>query len=99
MISVLLVAPADAAAPAPPPSIELLRCSTADEALETLSRNRRIDAVLFFEDASARQTASLLEAEGPAWPPLFRAGRSAVPGVTGLDPASIFEDLRRRLGE
>ena len=98
MISVLLVAAA-ASPLSPPASIELLRCATPEQALEILSRNRRIDAVLFFEDSLARDTGRLLGEEGESWPPLFLAGQTALRGVEPLDPGSIFEDLSRRLGE
>lgn len=100
MITLLLVGPRESDSIAAPPSIELLRCASADEALETLSRNRRIDAVLFLDGAAAAETAALLAEEGGSWPPLFQAGNSSLPGgVLPLDPASILEDLRRHLGE
>lgn len=83
-----------------PPSVELLRSESADEALEVLSRNRRIDAVLFLDAGTAAETAALLAEEGPSWPPLFEAGESAVPGgIVALDPGSVLEDLLRHLGE
>ena len=99
MITLLLVGEQPADAIAVPPSVELLRAATPDAALEALSRNRRIDAVLFFDDDSAKETVKVLEEEGASWPPLFQAGRSAVQGVVSLDSGSILEDLRRRLGE
>jgi len=107
MITLLLVGSEDgstlAGPTAAPPSVELLRSANADEALEVLSRNRRIDAVLFLDADSAAKTAALLAEEGPSWPPLFQvgeAGESAVPGaIIPLDPASVLEDLLGRLGE
>ncbi len=100
MITLLLVGSRERDPIAAPPSLELLRCSTADEAIETLSRNRRIDAVLFLDGGSATETAALLAEEGGSWPPLFQVGNSSVPGtVLPLDPASVLEDLRRHLGE
>ena len=71
MITLLLVGPGDSAPLSVPPSVELLRSSTAEEALETLSRNRRIDAVLFLDDATAKETVTILAEEGASWPPLF----------------------------
>jgi hypothetical protein len=81
-----------------PPSFEILRAHSAEDAVEKLSRNRRIDAVLFFDDETARATALLLSEEGGVAPPLFREGPSGVTGVAGLDSGSLFEDLRRLLG-
>jgi hypothetical protein len=81
------------------PSVELLRCASPDEALETLSRNRRIDAVLFFDAAAAAETTGILAEEGSSWPPLFQVGNSSVPGVVPIDPGSILEEIRRHLGE
>jgi hypothetical protein len=100
MITLLLVGSREDDSIAAPPSIELLRCASPDEALETLSRNRRIDAVLFLDGAAAAETAALLAEEGGSWPPLFQVGNSSLPGtVLPLDPASALEDLRRHLGE
>ncbi len=99
MISVLIVGPGEPANLESPPSIELLRCATPEEALETLSRNRRIDAVMFFDGDTARETSTVLGEEGASWPPLFQAGRSSADGIVPLDPAEILDDLRRRLGE
>jgi hypothetical protein len=100
MITLLLVGSREDDSIAAPPSIELLRCESPDEALETLSRNRRIDAVLFLDGAAAAETTALLAEEGGSWPPLFQVGDSSLPGrILPLDPASILEDLRRHLGE
>lgn len=100
MITVLLVGPPDETPFPAPPSVEILRCANPDDALETLSRNRRIDAVLFLDGATAAETAALLAEEGASWPPMFQAGGTSVPGrVSPLDPGSILEDLRAHLGE
>lgn len=99
MLHVLAVDPENARVLSAPPSFEIVRAHSAEDALEKLSRNRRIDAVIFFDDETARATAALLAAEEGAWPPLFRAGDSAIPGVSGLDSADVFEEIRRRLGE
>lgn len=102
MITLLLVGSGNAPFTAPP-SVEILQSEYPDEALEVLSRNRRIDAVLFLDAGSADRTAALLAEEGPSWPPLFQvggAGASAVAGaVAALDPGSVLEDLLRHLGE
>lgn len=99
MIHVLAVCPDGSRDLAPPPSVEILRAHSADDAIEKLARNRRIDAVLFFDDATARETSELLAREGGVWPPLFQEGGSAAEGVTALDPRRLFDDLRTRLGE
>lgn len=82
-----------------PPSFELLRARTAEEAVEKLARNRRIDAVLFADDVAARETIELLDRDAAGSPPLFRAGPCDIDGVTGLDPEDLFRDLADRLGE
>ena len=100
MITLLLVGPGEDLSIAAPPSFELLRCTSPDEALETLSRNRRIDAVLFLDAAAAAETTELLTEEGSSWPPLFEVGDSSVPGrVVPVDPGAILEEILRHLGE
>ena len=81
-----------------PPSFEILRARTGDEAVEKLARNRRIDAVLFADDTLARETIELLDREGSGRPPLFRAGPCAIADVTGLDDRDLFGELSDRLG-
>ncbi len=99
MLHVLAVDPGNAHDLDAPPTIEVLRAHSAEDAIEKLSRNRRVDAVLFFDDETARATAALLAEDGGVWPPLFREGSSRIAGVASLDPAALFDDLRRRLGE
>ena len=100
MITLLVVGATDlGAAGQSPPSVELLRAATPDAALEALSRNRRIDAVLFADEETAKQTARLLAEEGSFWPPLFRAGPTSVPGVVALEPESPLDGLLEHLGE
>lgn len=82
-----------------PPSFEILRARTGDEAVEKLARNRRIDAVLFADDVIARETIDLLDREGSGRPPLFRAGPSAIADVIGLGGRDLFGELSDRLGE
>jgi hypothetical protein len=95
----LLVVDRDGAGLDAPPSFEVLRARTGDEAVEKLARNRRIDAVLFADDVAARETIELLDRDGSGSPPLFRAGPSGIEGVTGLDPDDLFRELSDRLGE
>ena len=99
MIHVLAVSSDGPRDLAPPPSAEILWARSAEDAIERLARNRRIDAVLFFADATARETADLLAREGGVWPPLFQQGEAGTEGIAPLDRSALFEDLRRRLGE
>jgi len=82
-----------------PPSFEVLRARTPEEALEKLARHRRIDAVLLTGDAVARQMIERLSAEDVSSPPLFSTGCGAVEGAIPLESVSLFDELRRRLGE
>lgn len=96
----LLVVEDEAGRPlSPPASFEILRADSAAQALEKLSRNRRIDAVLFFQEGLARETAGRIAEEDPAAPPLFFAGRAAIPAVTDLGEAEVFSALEASLGE
>jgi len=97
MITLLLVGSGETAPLAVPASVEALRASSPDQAIEILARNRRIDAVLFLDEDAARETVALLAEEGPAWPPLFQAGRASAPGVVALEPGSALSDLLRHL--
>ena len=99
MLHVLAV---DADAPRPlaiPPSIEVLWAHGPEDAAEKLARNRRIDAVVFFDDGIAAATAEAVGADGGTPPPLFRAGATSLAGIESLDPNALFDDLRRKLGE
>jgi hypothetical protein len=98
MLHVLAVSrdgPRDLAAPA---SFEVLWAHSAEDAVEKLARNRRIDAVLFFDDATARETAGLLAGEGGAAPPLFQEGGSGAGRIVALRRIDLFDELRQRLG-
>jgi hypothetical protein len=63
------------------PSVEVVAAHEAEEALERLARNRRIDAVLLLAGSEARETARLISEEDPGAPPLFASGD--VEGVGG----------------
>jgi hypothetical protein len=95
----LLVVDRDERALETPSSFEVLRARSADEALEKLARNRRIDAVLFTGDALARETIERLSDEDASSPPLFSTGCAAVEGAVALESTGLFDELRRRLGE
>jgi hypothetical protein len=97
VIHLLIVARDEPASLGPPPDFEVLWAHSPDEAVEKLARNRRIDAVLFFDDATARETLRVLAAEGAGSPPLFGSGDTSVEGVVLL-AGPVFEALRANLG-
>jgi hypothetical protein len=68
------------------PSVEIVASTGAEDALDRLARNRRIDAVLILEDAAAPEIAALILEEDPGAPPLYvLAGcRSEPSGTTRL---------------
>jgi len=97
VIHLLIVARDEPADLDPPPEFEVLWAHSAEDALEKLARNRRIDAVLFFDDETARETVAGIAAEGAGSPPLFRRGGTAIPGVASLE-GPLFDRLRESLG-
>ncbi len=104
MITILVVSgPAEiAGAFARHASVEVLHARDAEDALEKLARNRRIDAVLLLgaAESAARAAAAIFE-EDPAPPPLYAPESSgAIPKVHpigGADPVVLIEDLAARL--
>lgn len=89
MITILVLG-ASHADPAPAgtsdPSVETLFAGSAEEALEKLARNRRIDAVLLLPGSPARELADALVEEDPAAPPLFApASMGEIAGVHTLE--------------
>ena len=88
--SVLVVgAPASAAAGLEEslPSVEVLLAHGAEEALEKLARNRRIDAVLLLEELpAARETISAIRDEYAGPPPVFLAVSAGSPPPEGAYP-------------
>ena len=98
MITVLVVGDSSrdfASLAADDPSVEVLTASGAEEALEKLARNRRIDAVLLAGLADPAGTAQAIHEEDPGAPPLF-APESAAPihGVRLLDAGTPEQLLR-----
>ncbi|HVE65737.1 MAG TPA: hypothetical protein VNC59_04075 [Thermoanaerobaculia bacterium] len=84
------------------PSVELLHARDAEEALERLSRNRRIDGVLLLlPPARSSEVAAILREEDPSSPPLFCSGSGAPPaGVRSLaaaTPEELLDALTREL--
>lgn len=84
------------------PSIEIVTADGAEDALERLARNRRIDAVLILASPGAAETARLVREEDPGAPPLFApAAAGPIPGVRALDartPAEMLEAVVAALG-
>ena len=54
------------------PSVEIVTANGAEDALERLARNRRIDAVLILAQPDAAETARLVREEDPGAPPSSR---------------------------
>lgn len=84
------------------PSLELLHAEDVEEALERLSRNRRIDAVLLLLPPDrAAEVAALVAEEDSSAPPLFApAATGTVPDVRPLDattPEALLEAVTKRL--
>ena len=101
MLSVLIVAPPETPTASAGPGIEILRAHDAEDAVEKLARNRRIDAILILSGVSATGIVAAIREENPAPPPLFVAcGAGPVPaGSRPLpeDPAMALEALLREL--
>ena len=103
MITVLIVAEpgeADALdrAAAGRPSLELLHAGDVEDALDRLSRNRRIDAVLLLLSADrAGEAAAILREEDPSGPPLLAPAPPDPPA--GVQPltAETLEELLEAL--
>ncbi len=76
------------------PSIEILRAHTAEQALEKLGRNRRIDAIVIL-GPDALATIREIQEEEPAPPPLFTPASPghSIPGVRALPEGLLPEDL------
>ncbi len=71
-------------------SVEVMTARGAEDALEKLARNRRIDAVLIVAGKSTADLAVLIREEDPGAPPLYAAaGAGAIPGVRPLDAVSV----------
>lgn len=84
------------------PSIEIVTADGAEDALERLARNRRIDAVLILASPGAAETARLVREEDPGAPPLFApAAAGPIPGARSLSGSGgpqLIEELLRILG-
>jgi hypothetical protein len=107
VITVLVVAepgeadPLDRAAAARP-SLELLHAGDVEDALDRLSRNRRIDAVLLLLSSDrAAEAAALLREEDPSGPPLLAPAPPDPPAgvqpLTAETPEELLKALMRKL--
>ena len=104
MITVLAVGPGAedlAGFGASHPSVEVVTARGAEEALERLARNRRIDAVLLLAGGEAHEAAKLIAEEDPGAPPVFIASkREAAEGVRAIEPdtpAAMLDRIVRAL--
>jgi hypothetical protein len=103
VLTVLVVGrePPASAGREPESAIEVLHARDADEAVEKLGRNRRIDAVLLLEPADAAETLAAIREDNPFPPPVFLPpGAPAIPGTRSLAAeatGSLVEAVARAL--
>jgi hypothetical protein len=97
MLTVLVVGALGQTEPvvAAAPSVEVLHATGLESAVETLGRNRRIDAVLLWAGKENEEIASAIREDNPAPPPIFAAGPETPPGVRPLPPESLSDSLDR----
>jgi hypothetical protein len=80
--------------PAVNPAVEILLARDADQAVERLARNRRIDAVLLLCGRGNETVLASILAEEPAPPPFYApAGPPPPKGVRALAAASLADLL------
>ncbi|MEO8189918.1 MAG: hypothetical protein ABI682_06215 [Acidobacteriota bacterium] len=72
------------------PSVEFVRARDAEEALEKLGRNRRVDAILLLSGPENAAIAEEIREDNPAPPPLFtvEGGGETTPPSRRLPAAS-----------
>lgn len=104
MIAVLVVGESKefGVAEEPESSLEVLHAREAEEAVEKLGRNRRIDAVLILSKAEAGEIVAAIREDILAPPPIFlAAGAPAIAGTRILsaeDPAALLALILKALG-
>jgi hypothetical protein len=99
VISILVVGPSDDLPPLVA-SIEVLRARDAEDAVEKLARNRRIDAILLLQSApELPETVRAILEENPAPPPIYVPEEPAPPGAHALGGGEQASLLSRVLEE
>src|SRR6266550_9535772 len=100
MLTVLVVGAIGQTEPVVPaaPSVEVLHAAGLESAVETLGRNRRIDAVLLWAGKENEEIAAAIREDNPAPPPIF-AESPAPSGVSALTPGSVSDCLARLVSE
>ena len=96
MLTFLLIGnpPGEDELPEPDSSLEVLHARDAEEALEKLGRNRRIDAVLMLGAAAEPAAVEAIREDVIAPPPIFlAAGAPAIPGTRRVDGRNVLELL------
>ena len=80
------------------PSVEIVRASDAEEALEKLGRNRRVDAILLLSGAENAAIAREIREDNTAPPPFFTVeGESETEPPSRRLPAASPENLVKSL--
>jgi hypothetical protein len=103
LLTVLVVAepPGQGPQQEPDSSLEVLHARDAEEAVEKLARNRRIDAVLVLSQAEAPAIVAAIREDVLAPPPIFLAeGSPQIPGTRALaarEPARLVELVAQEL--
>jgi len=101
MLTVLVVGDQTAARAESQSSLEVMHARDAEEAVEKLARNRRIDAVLVLPPEDAARTVEAIREEILAPPPIFLpAGTPQIEGTrrlpegeTAMLPALVAQAL------
>ncbi|MDQ2869405.1 MAG: hypothetical protein M3S32_01590 [Acidobacteriota bacterium] len=102
MFTILVIAPDGAAELSEGnPSVEILRARDAEEAVEKLGRNRRVDAVLLLGGEENARIAREIREDNPAPPPLFtvEGDGDAGPGSRRLPAAASGRVLDALVGQ
>jgi hypothetical protein len=101
MLTVLVVGALGQTEPAvlAAPSVEVLHAAGSESAVETLGRNRRIDAVLLWAGKENEEIAAAIREDNPAPPPIFAVSPAPQHGVSPLPPGSLSDSLDRLVSE
>ena len=94
MLTILLVGnpPGADDLPEPDSSLEVLHARDAEEAVEKLGRNRRIDGLLMLGAAAEPSAIEAIREDVIAPPPIFlAAGAPAIPGTRRVEGRSVRE--------